>query len=215
MEIVFKVNLTNVEKEFGFTGNFKFEKSRISTNKHGEYLGIDNPLFFAAHIEKTSDTSVKISWPTVRQISFHDCKLQRIRQGAFKGNFIRKKIPFCISIYIYLNIKGLENVDEVFLCGNSFRTLEANIFEGLENVERIHMFLNRYLTSMSRDAFNNLPKLCKIDMYGSGLQSIDFDMFNSVPSLECLVIHSEHSKELNRENLGKLRESKKYSFYIF
>ncbi len=106
-------------------------------------------------------------------------------------------------------------MDEVFLCGNSFRTLEANTFEGLENVRRIHMFLNRYLTSMSRDAFNNLPKLCKIDMYGSGLQSIDFDMFNSVPSLECLVIHSEHSKELNRENLVKLRESKKYSFYIF
>jgi hypothetical protein len=101
MEIVFKVHLTNVEKEFGFTDNLKFEKSRISTNKHGEYLGIDNPLFFAAHFEKTSDTSVKISWPNLRQISFHDCKLQRIRPGAFKGNLL-KKIPFYISIYIYI-----------------------------------------------------------------------------------------------------------------
>ncbi len=106
-------------------------------------------------------------------------------------------------------------MDEVFLCGNSFRTLEANTFEGLENVETIHLFLNRYLTSISRDVFNNLPKLCKIDMYGSGLQSIDFDMFNSVPSLKCLVIHSDYSKELNRKKIDKLNESKKYSFYIF
>ncbi len=52
-------------------------------------------------------------------------------------------------------------------------------------------------------------------MYGSGLQSIDFDMFNSVPSLECLIIHSDYSKELNRENLVKLRESKNIHFPYF
>ena len=106
-------------------------------------------------------------------------------------------------------------MDEVFLCGNSFRTLETNVFAGLENVERIHMFLNKYLTSISRDLFNNLPKLCKIDMYGSGLKSIDFDMFKSVPSLKCLVIHSDISKLFNRDSIEKLRESKKYSFDIF
>jgi hypothetical protein len=90
-------------------------------------------------------------------------------------------------------------MDEAFLCGNSFRTLEANVFAGLKNVERIHMFQNRYLTSISRDLFNNLPKLYKIDIYGSGLKSIDFDMFNSVPSLKCLVIHSDISNKMNRQ----------------
>ena len=91
IEIVFKVNLTNVEKEFGFTQNLKFEKSRISNNKNGKALGIDDPLFFSARFEKTSDNDVKVSWPNVSQISFYDCKLQRIRPGAFKGNFSRKK----------------------------------------------------------------------------------------------------------------------------
>ena len=76
------------------------------------------------------------------------------------------------------------------------------------------MFKNRNLRYIAPNVFNGLDWLEKIDMYGSALESIDFDMFNCVPSLSCLVINSDNSRLLNRDFIKKVNESKKYKFYI-
>ncbi len=215
IEMVLKPKRFNFEEHFGSTQSIKYEPRSNLSQHETLCINIDDPLFAGARFE-LKDFNINVTWPNVEQIGFYDCNLTHIEPGSLKGSDFIKYLIMIINFYFDFfdyNKKGLENANEIFLTNNRFRTLRGRIFEGLVNVDRIHMFQNKSLRRIGSDLFEGgLLNLSKIDLGGCALESIDLDMFKCVPNLRCLVINNE--KLFNREFKESLRKSKELLFDI-